>query len=1572
MSFMKKAFWMFAIALILVSALTFAVDEPKQTRVIILPVYDGSTLVSDTIDISVLAFNPGIQTPIASQTGRGAEGIAQACNGQNDCIIQRSVAGTSQLTGGRINADQVESVQNAHFEYYRYDQASGRFVLLTTPGEGCLDAATRTSSSGSLPSSTGNDIPFTYYYVRCKLAPDVFSSAQRTQLRIDFVPTSTQNYVHSTEYYTIQNPNPIDPMAAIRTQIAQILSGQGAGGNLNTGFNTVPCIAIFLLGSLLLAGMYFSGKSPLSLLDITTPRLPAPKGVAAGGQIMLPWGYAEFKAVTKKQLGATAGLIGSITSRIEREGRNSDSEYRRLSGNINNLAVNEVDRIAGDSGTNKQIARGLVALGRELGFSGDRLAELTTALPRNYNDAQHRLVREILNAANARGGRFKLAHDAFNMHFTADKNLDTLLKLTGHDEGRSRYFYLTNLMGKMLGPAKYAIALNSIPSTVDSGVRSGRIVQRGVVGFAKAIPEFGRDIVSGVKEIGKTQSEIRAIRRNQPRQRSKAGTPGAEHFGDASNTAAIMGRVFRTQRTEAYRDATSYVIAQILKTQGLDLNVTHEQIRDMGWRLIDTTKGFNGSARLASIESEMIEILRRNTSERDKFDALRNMARRYAARIDENASTMLHRLDEIQSGRGTDYDKYMLAQHVFDDQHGKIREAVSQSARQADAYVCNVGGAMDHDRIWMASVGGRFQRAVAEGTLHPTAHDGEHFLMLIDQETIRWRNSTTTLTPTAQVDGLPAWMRNVADLRMVEEDTRNRMIRSVFTLDAEAAFEQARGKSLRSASLSELVEFLQKGANPVAGLDQYESRLPGNFTHAGFRTLVEAPDKRTDVASWTQMVFSEGAATIWSPTVEAELNRRLGANRSGVSIEAQSQMAREIMMDEKIVHVAEANMSAAFKAYNAYGDRGTTKLNRNVMGICAGYMAAVLEEKGLSEMDPDRAFVESMNINNPAHIERLRALIEKHRTDFESIQTRQLTFDDVKRSDRVYVMLQEGGIVPWHKAMLISDFDRILNGVPAIWKNGYPVEFKVDEVHVKFDGADHLYQGYADVRNSKNYDQWVPFIQSVKNWARAGTYDAAKEEIFAKIVWECGVATARYEDFWDQTALTMVPRKDKVSGFWAAANAVGVQSETADRYMSGVERIVHNMGETFTGVIMHAGGNVARESNNIAFTWETQRQEYLSFQQNMQSGGYTIGTNSYNRMGVAEEKAAYAAMKPFLGVMSIGLWAIDRAPGKLSTDPGMGNVYTNKFHEGPGYNRDPKEMYAGYFDSMSEFSFNTFYGFSMGLTRRLSDFWTPAFRKAQQSFHDTAMRPDINPDPMKHMEGRGTMNQLAGLRSVFSMGTYWEPESTVGKWIHSILVWDRDEGRYRSFRGEHDSLLDNPLRLHEASMARRANANPGSGSIDQELNYTLAGPGRVLNSDPFHKNLESVSDATLRVDNVRDVSALAKSIRTGQQWQQYGWFSNPQAGIASGFVGTVLHAGGLTDSTPISYIQRTATAVRVGEPVPNPVDDVLESFSNATGRIGKAITAERSSEVVTCGSCRKQVPRTGSAGRCSCGGYLYK
>jgi len=231
----------------------------------------------ELINISVLVFNPAVSAGGTSSADVW-QGIIRQCAGDQTCMAKKSLEYDKVSTSYRFVPT---TLPNAPVTVYYY--SGGQW--LTVPG--CENLRTDSTLQGTMTSPTGVPQSYTYYYAQCDITPAVKGNTQ-TQIRA--VYEGTDKICSSFWDYEYDNAK-VTPSSAFAQQmnnfIRQVAEGGGAGISSGT---TLPCVGVFLIMGLLLASLYFAGKSPISLLDITTPRLPTPKGVTASGQILAPFG----------------------------------------------------------------------------------------------------------------------------------------------------------------------------------------------------------------------------------------------------------------------------------------------------------------------------------------------------------------------------------------------------------------------------------------------------------------------------------------------------------------------------------------------------------------------------------------------------------------------------------------------------------------------------------------------------------------------------------------------------------------------------------------------------------------------------------------------------------------------------------------------------------------------------------------------------------------------------------------------------------------------------------------------------------------------------------------------------------------------------------------------------------------------------------------------------------------------------------------------------------------------------------------------------------------------------------
>ena len=132
------------------------------------------------------------------------------------------------------------------------------------------------------------------------------------------------------------------------------------------------------------------------MLDITTPKLPAPKGVTAGGQILAPFGYTEMAKTVNQKLDKASKALDLSAAQIAK-GRSGDAELAQLK----NATASQSDKAmtAAEIEQNKKVANAIVTAGRSVGMTGEELKPLAK-LPYHYGDAEQKKVAQILKPSS--------------------------------------------------------------------------------------------------------------------------------------------------------------------------------------------------------------------------------------------------------------------------------------------------------------------------------------------------------------------------------------------------------------------------------------------------------------------------------------------------------------------------------------------------------------------------------------------------------------------------------------------------------------------------------------------------------------------------------------------------------------------------------------------------------------------------------------------------------------------------------------------------------------------------------------------------------------------------------------------------------------------------------------------------------------------------------------------------------------------------------------------------------------------------------------------------------------------
>ncbi|MCP4647487.1 MAG: hypothetical protein GY852_07110, partial [bacterium] len=272
--------------------------------------------------------------------------------------------------GNQVEAETIlESAGLGHFEDYLgqvqsetlpIEGAELNFYYLNKVDEDGKFVYVREEVSGCAPLKEEEGSPGVFH---CPLPPIYAETC--TEVFVTFGDPVYGTQLGDTTYPFIEESVRVcdeetNALAVMRTSITEVLT-QGMGNSF--------CFASILVGGMLIASMFFAGRSPLSLLDITTPLLPKAKSISYGG-LRMGTGFGRMMKEMGEMGGAGGGIIASsskaTSARLLRYLRSKKGYNQRLINIIMGSGANELLKMmalrALIAGKNERYLRKILAL----------------------------------------------------------------------------------------------------------------------------------------------------------------------------------------------------------------------------------------------------------------------------------------------------------------------------------------------------------------------------------------------------------------------------------------------------------------------------------------------------------------------------------------------------------------------------------------------------------------------------------------------------------------------------------------------------------------------------------------------------------------------------------------------------------------------------------------------------------------------------------------------------------------------------------------------------------------------------------------------------------------------------------------------------------------------------------------------------------------------------------------------------------------------------------------------------------------------------------------------------------
>ena len=1544
--------------MLLVSAVVTA--QPAEVTQI-----DGM-LITEQMGDSGEVIKAGVVLPVIEvEDPEEQEAIYQSlrdeCGSDAACIQSLAVSKV-----GRENLHYV-SVQDAEIGFAYYNPQSGEYVSIV----GCENVP----ASGSEDLGELWETP--YYYAECTVPSEIYRGS-KIRVRAYYLGDGDPVEVDGEQYIVTTEPKEME-VSDFETNVIDKLY-TSIVNKLRAATEEEPgiCIGLFLLIGLLLASMYFSGKSPITLLDITTPKMPSPKGITAGGQVMLPYGYGEMKGAMMNKRKNNEKLLKNMIDKMRNGGMGAGVA---LAGTNAGRDVKNTLNKAGNDKVGSALAYGALA-------AGDKAAAkmLAGKLPQSYGDAEHKTVAQVLAKLKQMGGRHAIMAATIKDTMLIDQTMKSYAGLsgkTGHGRLDKWHGKVQNALGKFVGANRYTVTSAMIMGSYDSAVRSTRWVGRGTVAGAKTI---GKGAAKGTIGMVEKVSGLDLMRRMEKKAKTSktaaamvaAVKPGKDLvIGKKVDIEKKMGHAYETLKEEAKKEQIKYTLKQMYKALGVNFNITEKDLVRMGMEDVDVLElsGYNKVAgKIKGVEKEIMAILGSKMTSDDKVRALAELAKAHGAKIDMAMFSFNDKLNKIDQmyGENDGHLKYIALREILAE-HEKAVPAPGVDEVSGDKFYTLIGRAsMNGSAIWETMVLRTLTWDAENGKIREGAGLKEGML----RSYVETVNRLVGLNPTADLSAFPEFMRNKGEMSKIEARVKSIIVNDLMTDAGRSALAKHAGTSVANAKMQDVIAILEGAERGMPGEGQKVDRFgriavynpqevgPGmdNFKLDLRRRWVGAPDQRESYAigMWVENTFTRSNVGTSHPRIDAELKRMAGY--ASMTNAEKTSMAKKLWISDQLKTDFEMRFNSHF-ASDAYGKM--PERANFFMGVLNGYYAKAMMDKDLPSNHPDKYFVEHMDASNPGQLKKFRTEIAgRYDKEFRKEMAGDVTFDDVLKSKRPLVQLYEGDWAYYSKGMPLSVGDKVHGEISLRDDKGQWRKFTPDDVAIKL--SPPLMQEFYRLqgKDGRPSADWDRFMNNVKTELKEGGYE--KQKVYAALVYRYGRLTSDYLSYWKDTKINVKPIKETMEIAPQSLRMLGVtENELVRKSMSVWRNLKTDLGGFAVKTSMLGAGAAFDSSMDVIPRSEYLRQHSMKLAKSI----YTMDANEWKNMSHAERSLYKNVAVSHFGYHHAWQWAIDRA-NRTTAQLGLGQTTENYFHHGPGHILGGiKDYVRGPMTGSQWAGFYAFYGWPANLASAAHKPFVNMFRHIQVAMHGAPSRWDRQPDALKTFE-YGNPRLLGATRSVTNiLGT--------GK-LSKLKVW-KNAGEERHQAGEEilQGLRAGPSdmstrRTGVFSIAREGDANPACSYYTwrHELKMDEAMAGYLWrNRELVYMYDKEVKQQSMAYTQRRTVSAEALGIRMDQEARGFGVSQNP----IYGFFNPLLFAWHLPiPGVPASMSMRdkvTNWAAKrkygYGQSFGSRVSETAKDLADGAWR---AATPWKGNSVVACPKCGKFTYR-GTV--CRCGHELY-
>jgi len=1484
--------------MLVLSSVSFGATSQDTT----LDSYIQTQVSGNNISVALLVFEAGQPKAGLNELKAQYDNMTKACSVASDfnaCMKNASITLSKEMNYP-VNFSTAKGA-NFTFQYWNAFAFGGS-------GWSTLSGCSKVSANTLSQVYTTNGTLIDYYTATCSVDPKIYEG-RKVSVRILYLPGVGEDITATEARVELSSASATS--LNFTSYFSDALSGV-TGTGANTG-SQLPCLGVFVILGLLLASMYFSGKSPISLLDITTPRLPSPKGFTAGGQVITPFGYTEMKRVTRKSMGAAGGVAGSKLPSLLKQTSSSQQS-----------AVNQEASRGGLSGDEEKVKK---AIALSLLSKGEKMSEVRKILKSfdKMDESDHAHYRRMLSKLErtGRGDDALFAKVAADMHL-AQNLMQTLDKVTykgGKIETR-----LQKTVGKLYGVDRYAIIGPMITGSLDSMLRSKDQLKN----LGKAMAVHGGQLV---RETGRLAVEtaggkaaVQDLKASSPwlyDQLTKK--PKAITFGKMVPVDQKMAHLYTTLYDEMHRDQIRYLLKQLYNHEGVKTTkLTDEILSMMAHKEFDLAKlvGYD-AAKHAGLDAKIAAILSSHTlSITEKRDKLELLLKTLGGHIDGGYYKARDRLEAINSDAAAGHVKLVMLQEMVERENIAQKAAKEGEARSDDKYYSLVGRNSLHgsDLLEVAL----FRRMISD---HENGQAAKEVTLRDFMNSLRLdvENRYRSLDPTNNLNLLPDFMRDKG-VAAAKVEANRKALASLLTDEGERAMAMIRpGKNRNNATLEDFMsvlygsEYMHKSQgikmdeSSGVHIDQKtgktlwweEDRMIGpqagwwktdmkRLWHNGLATAYLG-----EVGAWVEAKSERSYHSMLQtrPDIQADLDRRYAG--------AKTWTPEQRMMETKKAWVKEnmeKDLHNTFNdrfAMNAYGGTTNTTMKYQ-MSMAASFLLKSLRDAGFEENHGDVRFLKSMDVTRAEDLKRLSFMLsdEAHGKKFAETLKKGVTLDDIAKSKHAWLQTWEGTYapLPGEKSKLsipVSDNDRILGGHIGIRdEKGVMRRFDPDSTPVQFKGRDDLANSYGKLRSTTNKEEWQPFLKNVVAWTKENGNSYEREKVLATVLWNYGNTTHDYQSYWRDSAVKLVPRHEAMPLEPTMLRQFGIEAPALSKTLKPIRDFGQLMGQYLLRTAYDGMGeyytrqyDVCPKSNILKMHQWRLSSEILTT--NWNDMLKDVGSE-YDRQQIG---SSYRAMALSQGAYhQVWAYSIDRS-FKASSSHGAHGAWSNAFNYGPACPFPLRANLRAYMDQGEYTNFMAIYGWPALAGRKMIRPYQNIVASFQRSMQGYASRWDSTNDPLRPAGNYTSPRLLEAFRNLnpmsFSWGRNWASQKMSGMNKYESRAEKAQLSGYDFQMGLRQAYSDIQVTYKGAANIARFSANPGLSYNDTKFNEQLSpamaeyammkmGPmSGYFKEDPYVRKM-AMTDMLNRT-----VSAEALAIRRQQELAGFGisqnslytWFS---------------------------------------------------------------------------------------------------